>query len=78
MSKKDPILENMKKELGVKATSKCNRLNYLNNMVILNQGKPVSKVTVINKLNITDRTFYRYVKHLSHITVKNGKVTMAA
>jgi hypothetical protein len=78
MSKKDPVLENMKKELGVKATSKCNRLSYLNNLVIGNQGKPVSKVTAISKLNITDRTFYRYVKQLRHLTVKNGMLTMAA
>ena len=78
MSKKDPILENMKKELKVTATSKCNRLNYLINMVIRNQGKPVSKVTVISKLQITDRTFYRYIKQLDHISVKNGMLTMAA
>jgi hypothetical protein len=78
MSKKDPILEKMKKELKVTATSKCNRLNYLINMVIRNQGKPVSKVTAISNLNITDRTFYRYVKQLSHLTVKNGMLTMAA
>ena len=78
MSKKDPILENMKKELKVTATSKCNRLNYLNNLVIANQGKPVSKVTAISKLNITSRTFYRYVKHLTHLKVKNGMLTMVA
>lgn len=78
MSKKDPILENMKKELKVTATSKCNRLNYLINMVMRNQGKPVSKVTVISKLQITDRTFYRYIKQLDHISVKNGMLTMAA
>ena len=71
MSKKDPILEKMKKELKVTATSKCNRLNYLINMVIRNQGKPVSKVTAISNLNITIPGTYTYYVHATAINNPN-------
>lgn len=78
MKKKDPVLENLKKDLGVKASSKCLRLSSLINMVNQNQGKPVSKVTVMSRLQITDRTFYRYCKQVDFIEVKNGMLRLVA
>jgi hypothetical protein len=78
MKKKDPVMENLKKDLGVKASSKCLRLTTMINMVNQNQGRPVSKVSVISKLNITDRTFYRYCKMVDFIEVKNGKLKLVA
>ncbi len=78
MRKKDPVLQDLKLNLGVKASSKCLRLTFLINLVNQNKGRPVSKVTVIEKLKITDRTFYRYCKQLPFIKVHNGKIKLAA
>jgi hypothetical protein len=78
MRKKDPNLEILKKEMGVVASSKCLRLSIMINLINQNQGKPVSKVTVLNKLKILDRTFYRYCKQIDFIEVKNGMIRLAA
>lgn len=78
MRKYNSELNKLKEDLGVKASSKCLRLSAMINMVNLNHGKPVSKVTVMNRLKITDRTFYRYCRQIDFIEVKNGMVRLVA